>query len=76
MTNDSAFISEVWELMKPYIDKDSRADICDQLIGIFDAFNCTEGLEDDVGFEKILQKAINTYYDADEDDDAEEEYDE
>lgn len=62
MTNDSAFISEIWGLIKLHIANDSRAEVCEGLVSIFDSYNCADGFEDDVGFDKPIANAIREYY--------------
>jgi len=75
MTNDSAFISEIWAFISPYIGSDDRPEVCDGLIEICDSYNRADGLEADVGFEKQLGAAIREYFGVDlDDDDAEREH--
>jgi hypothetical protein len=62
MTNDSAFLSEVWQLIKSNTPKVSHLEVCDELVSIFDSNNMADGLESEVGLDPTLALAVASYY--------------
>ncbi len=62
MTNDSAFISEIWAIVKENVDDSQYIDICDRLVELFDVYNTSDGFSTDVDFDQPLAVAISTYF--------------
>ena len=62
MTNDSAFISEIWAAVKENIDQSYHLEVCDKLVELFDSYNMAGGFSTDIDFEQPLMIAITSYY--------------
>ena len=67
MNNDSAFISDVWALIKENVDETQYLEICDTLVEIFDSYNISDGFTTDVGFDQPLSLAIASFYGIEDD---------
>lgn len=66
MTNDAAFITEVWSLVKSYIPVSERSHVADSLVELFDENNTSHGFEELTG---QLGKSVKEYFDYEEEDD-------
>lgn len=73
MTNDSAFISEVWAAVKENVDESQYLDICDSLVEVFDSYNTSDGFTSEVYFDSPLSLAVSSYFELSEDSDENEE---
>lgn len=62
MTNDSAFISEIWSCIKENVDESQYLEICDKLVELFDMYHTADGFTTDVGFDQPLALSIATFY--------------
>lgn len=67
MTNDSAFISEIWATVKENVDESQYLDICDKLVELFDSYNISDGFTTEVDFDHPLAIAMKSYFDVGED---------
>lgn len=72
MTRDSAFLNDLWLIIKPHVNPKERLDIADSLVELLDEYGISDGHEHDVGFDKDLGVAITSYYSLDKDEDDEE----
>lgn len=66
MTNDAALLSEVWDVIKPHVERGVYLEICEQLVEVLDSHNISEGMQHESGIEPILQTAIKSYFGDDE----------
>lgn len=66
MTTELDMLCEIWDVVKPHLDKHSQSEVCAGLIEIFDSYNMTDGFENELDIDPKLRKEILEYFNEDE----------
>lgn len=70
----SEFIIELWDSLRPLVGRNDRGQAADDIIRLADEYGLSDGIETIPDLDGPLRKAVDNYFETEEDDEEDDEY--
>lgn len=70
MTRDAALLNEIWSIIKPNTEVNSRQETANSLVELFDEYGMLDGNEHESDFDKEVALAMHDYFDLEDEEDS------